>query len=285
MTHPDADEKIPRLLCVHAHPDDEALWTGGLLAKYADAGARTAVVTCTWAEGTVRARELARSLEILGVPEPPRLLGHADRPGASAPGRPRFTDVPLDEAVGEVVAHIRDFRPHAVVTYDAFGGYGHPDHIRAHQVATLAAEAAGHDQLHPDAGPAWRPAALHYATLPRPFVREIWREVFGAEAPGDGGDGGDGEKSGGGGGPLPGVPPEWIDEERGAIDIAPWGERKWQALHAHRSEVERGGGVTLLAALPEPQRRRLLTTEWYLSRPLLPSAPPLDPARLPDAAP
>ncbi|WP_405806099.1 PIG-L family deacetylase [Streptomyces sp. NBC_01187] len=254
------------VLCVHAHPDDEALWTGGVLAKYAAAGARTAVVTCTWAEGTGRAGELARSLEILGVPGGPRLLGYADRPPESAPGRPRFQDVPLDEAVAEVVAHIREFRPEAVLTYDAYGGYGHLDHVLAHRVATLAAEAAGHDQLYREAGVPWRPDALYYATLPRSFVREVWQQIFGAEPPEEGSDGD----------PLPGVPDEWITD---AVDIAAWGERKWEALCAHTTEVERGGGVTLLTSLPEDLRRRLLTTEWYVRRELTPAAAALGLAR------
>ncbi|MCA2222037.1 PIG-L deacetylase family protein [Nonomuraea aurantiaca] len=98
----------PSLLCVHAHPDDEALWTGGTLARFADAGARTGVVTCTWTEGTRRVAELARSLDILGAGEP-RLLGYADgNAGLSAPGAARFVDAPLDEAVGRLVGHIRE---------------------------------------------------------------------------------------------------------------------------------------------------------------------------------
>ncbi|MDJ1132858.1 PIG-L family deacetylase [Streptomyces iconiensis] len=255
------------LLCVHAHPDDEALWTGGLLAKHADAGARTAVLTCTWAEGTPRAGELARSLEILGA-EGPRLLGYADAgAGASAPeGVPRFVDVPLDEAVGQVVARIREFRPEVVVTYDAFGGYGHEDHIHAHRVATLAAEAAGQPQLYPEAGAPWRPEALCYATLPVSFVREVWHDLFG-EAPPPAGGAGSGD-----GAPLPGVPDAWITDE---VGIAAWGGRKWDALMAHTTEVERGGSVTLLASLPETTRGRLLTTEWYVNRPLAPGAPRL----------
>lgn len=68
-----------RVLCVHAHPDDEAVWTGGTLAKYADEGARTAVVTCTWAQGTPRVAELERSLDILGAGKP---LGDPWRPRA-----------------------------------------------------------------------------------------------------------------------------------------------------------------------------------------------------------
>lgn len=236
------------ILCVHAHPDDEALWTGGLLARYADAGADTAVVTCTWAEGTRRAGELEQSLAILGAGKP-RLLGYADaHVPESAPSCPRFCDVPLDEAVGRVVTHIRDLRPDVVVTYDGFGVYGHPDHVHAHRVAVAAAEAAGYDHLFPDAGAPWRPPAVYLATMPRTAVRTLWGDLFGADA-----------------GPdqvLPGVPDEWIDT---TMDVGSWVDRKWAAIAAHESEAERGAGPAPLAALPDETRRRLLSTEWYIA--------------------
>jgi N-acetyl-1-D-myo-inositol-2-amino-2-deoxy-alpha-D-glucopyranoside deacetylase len=154
-------------LAVFAHPDDESLAAGGLLARSAAAGGRTAVVTATWAEDSARAGELAVALEILGA-GPPRMPGYADaRVPESAPGCPRFLDAPLDEAIGRLVAHLRDFRPDVVVTHDAYGGLtGHPDHVHTHRVTVLALEAAGLEQLYPEAGTAWRPRTLSLATHP-----------------------------------------------------------------------------------------------------------------------
>lgn len=234
------------LLCVHAHPDDEAIWTGGTLARYADEGARTAVVTCTWAEGTRRAAELERSLEILGAGRP-RLLEYADaRNAESAPGRPRLLDVPLDEAVGRLVEHIREFRPDIVITYDGYGSYGHPDHVHAHRLTMAAVEASGYDQLYRDAGAPWRPHALYLATIPRSVVVSHWEDIFGsAPDPGQ---------------TLPGVPDDQVTTR---LDVGRWAERKWAALHAHESEVERGASMTLLTALPERARTEMLSNEWY----------------------
>ncbi|MFI7113046.1 PIG-L family deacetylase [Nonomuraea sp. NPDC050227] len=234
------------VLGVHAHPDDEAIWTGGTLAKYADEGATTAVVTCTWAEGTQRAQELERALDILGAGKP-RLLGLADagKP-ESAPGRPRFLDVPFDEAVGLLVEHIRAVRPDVVLTFDGFGGYGHPDHVHVHRVTLAAVEAAGYDQLYPGMGDPWRPHALYLATVPRSVVTAHWRAVFGADPePGQA---------------LPGVPDHQVSA---AIDVSRWSERKWAAMLAHESEVQRGASMTMLTGLPERARAQMLANEWY----------------------
>lgn len=233
-------------MCVHAHPDDEAIWTGGTLARYADQGARTAVVTCTWAKGTHRAGELERSLDILGAGEP-RLLGYADgRNPDSAPGAPRFVDVPLEEAVGRLVEQIRDVRPDVVLTYDGYGGYGHRDHVHVGRVTLAAVEAAGYDQLYPEAGDPWWPRAVYLATFPRELVAEQWEAVFGAPPePGQ---------------TLMGVPGDRIAVH---LDVAAWAERKWAAMHAHESEVGRGASMTLLTSLPEPARTRLMSNEWY----------------------
>ncbi|MFF8995056.1 PIG-L deacetylase family protein [Streptomyces sp. NPDC014983] len=243
---------VPSLLAVFAHPDDESLSAGGVLARHADAGARTGVVTSTWAEGTCRAAELADALRILGAGEP-RLLGYADaRVPWSAPGRARFCDAPLDEAVRRLVAHIREFRPEIVVTHDAYGGLtGHPDHVHTHRVTVLAARAAGLPRFRPDAGAPWQPRALYLATHPDSAVA-VLREVVGTRKT------------------AYSVPDERITA---TVDVGPWLERKTAAILAHRSEVERGAVPGLLAGLSAPERRRLMGTEWFIRHDLATLAP------------
>ncbi|OZG27373.1 hypothetical protein BH683_020280 [Williamsia sp. 1138] len=249
----------PSLLCVHAHPDDEALWTGGVLARCAELGGRTAVVTCTWAAGTVRSDELAESLQLLGAGSP-HLLGYGDRLVAdSAPGRAAFCDTPFDEAVGALVSHIREFRPDTVLTYDPLGIYGHPDHVQAHRVTLAAAGAAAYPQLYPGTGKPWRTKLVYLATMPLSIAQVLWPPVM--------------EQSSGPDGPLPGVPDEAVDT---TIDVEPWLDLKWQALCAHRSEIARGGAMTMLAGLPEETRRQVLRNEWFMRMPLTTDADSVD---------
>lgn len=234
----------PSLLAVYAHPDDESLWSGGVLARHAAAGARTAVVTATWAGNTQRAAELVEALQILGADEP-RMLGYADaRAPQSAPGSVRFCDAPLDETVGRVVAHLREFRPKIVVTHDAYGGLtGHPDHVHTHRVTMLAVQAAGLDRLYPDAGGPWQPSALYLATHPHSAVRALGGYLAGA------------------GKAMNSFPDERITA---TVDVSPWLEQKWAAVLAHRTEVERGAAPGLLAGFPAAVRERVLSTEWYI---------------------
>lgn len=229
------------LLAVFAHPDDESLASGGLLARHARAGARVSTVTATWAAGTVRADELTEAAMILGAEEP-RLLGYADaRVPDSAPG-PRFVDAPVDEAVRRLVTHLREIRPDVVVTHDAYGGVtGHPDHLHTHRVTVLAVQASGLEQLYPDAGPPWSPGGVYLATHPH-SVLPVLREVIGERRS------------------VFTVPD---DEVTLRLDVAPWLEQKVAAVLAHRSEVEREALPGLIARLAPEQRARLLSTEWY----------------------
>ncbi|MBA0049131.1 N-acetyl-1-D-myo-inositol-2-amino-2-deoxy-alpha-D-glucopyranoside deacetylase [Mycobacteroides sp. LB1] len=154
-------------MLVHAHPDDESLTTGGTIARYAAEGADVRVVTCTlgeegevigerWAQlavdhadqlGGYRIAELSTALRHLGVNEPTFLggTGHWRDSGMADTGplHPRaFAGADMGEAVAALTALIEEHRPQVIVTYDPFGGYGHPDHIQAHLVTTAAVEKA-----------------------------------------------------------------------------------------------------------------------------------------------
>ncbi|SES44412.1 N-acetyl-1-D-myo-inositol-2-amino-2-deoxy-alpha-D-glucopyranoside deacetylase [Actinokineospora terrae] len=154
----------PRLLLVHAHPDDESLWTGGTIARYAAAGVQVTLVTCTLGEegeviptslaqlateaadqlGGYRVGELRAACAALGVSDH-RYLGGMGRwrdsgmAGVGANSHPRaFAGGDLAEQTDALTAILQDVRPQVVVTYGPDGGYGHPDHIRAHEITVAA---------------------------------------------------------------------------------------------------------------------------------------------------
>nr|WP_053709227.1 PIG-L family deacetylase [Streptomyces sp. NRRL B-3648] len=250
---------VPSLLAVFAHPDDESLLAGGVLAQHAAAGARTAVVTATWAPHSRRAPELANALAVLGAGTP-RLLGYNDaRNPEAAPGRPRLVDAPLDEAIGRLVAHIRDFRPDIVVGHDALGQLtGHPDHVRTHQITLLAVEAAGLAHLHPQAGPPWQPAALYAATHPESGVGLLRPLLEGA------------------GKSVLAVPDAYVTT---SVDVTSWADVKWRAILAHRGEVARERSLPgILTRLPEAGRTQIIQTEHFTR--LTPGPTKGDPAKL-----
>lgn len=153
------------LMAVHAHPDDEASGTGGVLARYSAAGLRTVVVTCTNGEfgdtlegikpgqdghdeqavAQIRLAELRQACKHLGVTDL-ELLGYHDSgmPDWEYRNRPdAFCNVPQDEAAGRIGALIERYRPQVVITYDADGPYQHPDHVHAARCATAAVAATG----------------------------------------------------------------------------------------------------------------------------------------------
>ncbi len=179
-----------RLMAVHAHPDDESSKGAATLARYADAGHRVLVVTLTGGERgeilnpamdlpgvhehihEIRRDEMAKAAEILGVEH--TWLGFVDSglpKGDPPPPLPEgcFALVPLEVSTEALVRVVREFRPHAMITYDENGGYPHPDHIACHRVSVAAYEAAGDYRLFADAGEPWTVSKLYYV---HGFLRE-----------------------------------------------------------------------------------------------------------------
>ena len=242
-----ADAPDRRLLLVHAHPDDESIYTGATMARYAAEGARVTLVTCTLGElgevippslaylaaekedglGEYRIGELAAACAELGVTDH-RFLGGPGRwrdsgmMGTEGNDDPRcFWRADVDQAAGALLDVIAEVRPQVLLTYDAQGAYGHPDHIQAHRVAWRACELAGPD------GP-----ARFYATA----------------AP-----------------DSPAVTTE--------IDAGAWYDRKLAALRAHATQVT---VAEPCFALSDGVPHRLSGTEYYalLAGPTLLAEPP-----------
>ncbi len=186
-----------RLLLVHAHPDDETIGTGAVMAKYAAEGVAVTLVTCTLGEegevlvpelahlaadrddalGEHRIGELAAAMEALRVTDHRFLGGPGRWRDSGMMGTPQndrdgaFWQAPLDEAVAELVAVVRQTRPQVVITYDEKGGYGHPDHIQAHRVTVAALDAAADPAYGPDRGAPWEVAKLYYTAFPKSVLQ------------------------------------------------------------------------------------------------------------------
>lgn len=272
------------LMCVHAHPDDETISNGGVLARAAGEGMRTAVVTATGGErgeivgagmdpdevrprlAQVRRDELAAALAILGAGAP-RFLGYRDSgmlgtEGNDDPGS--FWRAPFDEAVGRLVTEIRDFRPDVLVTYDAFGGYGHPDHVQAHRVSLVAAEACAVGGLFPDAGDAWRIPKLYLGTLPRSFVALANTELPRYGLPSPFGDETDPAKL------TVGTPDDQVTT---SVDVHPWLDRKRRALLAHASQI---GPDSFFMNMPPELFEGAFGREWFVRQRSAVDVPPVE---------
>jgi N-acetyl-1-D-myo-inositol-2-amino-2-deoxy-alpha-D-glucopyranoside deacetylase len=199
-----------RLLLVHAHPDDETINNGVTMARYVAEGAHVTLVTCTLGEegevlvpelthlaadqtdqlGRHRIGELAAAMDELGVTDH-RFLGgpgkyrdtgmiYDEEGNAAVPHETRpdsFWQADLLAAANDLVPVIREIRPQVLVTYDQFGNYGHPDHIKAHRVATYAAALAAARSYREDLGPAWDVAKIYWVAMAESVMRESLRNL------------------------------------------------------------------------------------------------------------
>ena len=255
-----------RILLVHAHPDDESIGQGATMAKYAARGTQVTLVTCTLGEegevlvpelahlaadqddqlGAHRVTELANAMKELGVTDH-RFLGGAGKyrdsgmvwheEGHATHGEDvkegTFWRADLTEAATDLVEVIREVRPQVMVTYDQFGGYGHPDHIQAHRVATYATSLAAVPSYRKDLGEAWDVAKIYWGAMSESRMREGLRRLR------DAGDttafeGMDPD------GPLPPfiTPDDQLTARVGAGDFA---DAKMRAMKAHATQITLDG--------------------------------------------
>jgi LmbE family N-acetylglucosaminyl deacetylase len=251
-------------MAVHAHPDDEAIGTGGILARYSAEGIRTVLVTCTNGEqgdasggakpgepghdpevvAAIRLAELHQAVEYLGISHL-ELLGYRDSgmAGWTANTDPGvFCNVPLSESSERLAELMRKYRPQVVVTYDDNGGYGHPDHIQAHRITVSAASSTG------------IPAKLYYAAIPRSGFQQV-RQML--------------RESGTTIEEVEQIPPDFgtPDEDiTTMVDVSGYVDQKLRALAAHASQTEN----FFLTRLPEQILALVLSREFFTLR----SAPP-----------
>lgn len=244
---------VATVVAFHAHPDDEALLTGGTIAKLAAEGHRVIIVVAC--DGDVRAdppgglgrrlEELRASAAILGA-EKAVHLGYADSGHGAVlfedpPGRTRFVRADPEEAAAKLAALLRAEHADLLLSYDPQGGYGHRDHVRVHQVGARAAELAG--------------VRVVEATVPRELVARYGRLLL----------------------LLRLVKRHRLQQMRGygmprsaithRVDVRRYAGRKQAALAAHRTPVFSGGRAgrlfRLMIRLPLPVFRLLGGREWF----------------------
>ncbi len=246
------------LMAVHAHPDDEATGTGGVLARCAAEGIQTVLVTCTdgrcgdaaggikpgepghdpQAVVTLRERELIASCQVLQVSHL-ELLGYHDSgmmgwPNNHEPGA--FWNTPVDVAAGRLADLMRHYRPDVVVTYDAYGFYGHPDHIQAHRITMAALDIVAADETADSAANgSGGVAKVYWTTAPRSKMREFGRIMREYGSDWDEPDASAADPAGEPREPEPevGLPD---DEITTWVDTAVFGGQKFDALAAHASQ-------------------------------------------------
>ena len=245
------------LMAVHAHPDDEVLSTGGVLARAAAEGFRTVLVTCTNGEQgdgpggikpdapghdeaavrELRLQELAESVALLGISDV-ELLGYSDSGmvGWAANERPEaFANIPLEESAGRLAELMERYRPDVVVTYDENGNYGHPDHIQANRITVAAIEKTG------------IPAKFYYTAIARgaaldlfAYLRETGVDLGGFEPSEDFG-----------------TPDELITT---VVDVSSHVVGKRKALEAHASQGEN----IFMLRMPEEGQQRMFGRESFI---------------------
>ena len=244
------------LLLVHAHPDDESIGTGATMAKYAAEGARVTLVTCTLGEmgeiippdlrhllpdelGQHRITELDRACAALGVTDHRFLGGEGHYRDSGMMGLPdnddprSFWQADVNEAADQLARVIKEVAADVIVTYDANGFYGHPDHIQAHRVAWRAHAMTG------------RKAKFYAIAMPKSVLAEA------VKLPEDSWFVRDTDLS-------TSTPDEAVTTE---IDAAKYLPAKLDAMRAHETQITVDGEYY---ALSNELGQRILATEYYI---------------------
>ena len=254
------------LLAVHAHPDDESISTGGILAKYSAKGFRTVLAYGTRGEAgdilnpdfvaskpgldvkEIRAIELAAALRVLTVGAV-YFLGYRDSGMAGSPENHHpqaFAQAIFQEATAKLVEIIRQVRPQVIVTYNEKGTYLHPDHIMANRVTRRAFEASG-DARFEVAGALtpWQPSKLYYTAIPLERIRRMHKFVKGQ-------------------GEEPVFDPEVLGtpEEKitTVVDVREYLSQKLEALDCHQSQKN---PKSILRRIPEEWRLEVMGYEHF----------------------
>lgn len=181
-----AEQQQFTIMTVHAHPDDEVVFTGGTLALYRERGAITVLVTATNGEegeihdpdldaeearprlGEIRQGELQRAVDLLEISHFEQ-LGYRDSGmvGTEANAHAaNFHNADKAEAASRLVGLVRRYKPDVLITYDDNGAYGHPDHIAANVITKAAFDHAGDSSYKPELGEAWQPQKLYFTHWP-----------------------------------------------------------------------------------------------------------------------
>jgi LmbE family N-acetylglucosaminyl deacetylase len=245
---------MPTVTFFHAHPDDEAIATGGTMVGLADAGHRVVLVTATRGElgeepeGLLdpgetlvdrRRAELAEACRILRV-DRQEFLDYLDSgmAGTSDNDRPgSFATADIDEAAAALARVLDEEASDVLVIYDEHGGYGHPDHVQVHRVGMRAAELAG-------------TPIVYMATMDRDFFAELAAEAdqLDWQPPENVSEGMD----------TMGEPASRITTE---VDVTRWTSLKREAMRAHASQIAE---TSFFLAMPDDTFSVVWGREWYI---------------------
>lgn len=257
------------LVCFHAHPDDESIATGGVMAKAADDGHDVVLVVATKGEEgefpdgflddgeSLEDRRIAETMTsagVLGV-KAVAWLGYRDSGMVDTPTTKNpdcFWQAEVEEAAQRLATILREHGADVLTIYDSNGNYGHPDHVQVHRVGVRAAQIAGVERV-------------YEATMNRDYIQRSIRAMREASADGNLPEG------------IPeDAPPEDFEigvpesEITTAVDVTAYLDRKRASMRAHASQISE---QSFFLQMPDEVFASAFGTEWFVHRGVTPSQP------------